>query len=786
MWARFFEKTTAHILRHPFRTLALFFLCTSLHVFFAAQLQIDFRPESLFQDKDPRIKSFRSYQDRWGDGFHGVTLLVSKRDGDFLSAESLGQLAKLTAHLEKNPHVQSVTGHLHEPLFLADEAGVLRYTSRAKELARYYQQKGEQPEESMKALDSFLKLVNEKPAPFLSKNASAALLFVSLRGDLNAVHQLPPILQSLQNSVGAFPRQSQLDFAFAGIPVMRSYFYEQTKKEQMLFFPLALLSMAFLLFLFYRNMGAIAMMACCGFIPVLLLAGAMGFTHEPVGMINQILFTLIPAFALADGIHLLNRVLGGGETKSGKGPFEQDDFERRILDTAKEILPVCFFTSLTTSIAFLSLVFSDVGPVRGFGIYGAWGIFYAFCTLWIFFPAFLSFPPVRHYVSVRLFEGQSVDAMWPIGRVTEKVLLPFTRFILRHPKRNMIVLTVFLALGIASISKLRIDNELSALLPKGGPISAAMHQLDTQFGGGVQLAVQLHPLGLDQLDMPLLKQLHDFETWLLQQPEILSTASGVRLFKNAHEALSGQKGLPQTDAQIAQYGLLLEGPVKARFFTQDHGRIFLGVQESGGTSLLQLMERIEERGHELWGEKVKVEIHGTISSAFMKLRDLVSELWVGFFLACLSILLVLGFIFRNPALVALSVFPNVFPVFCALAFLGLMNWPLDLGPAVLCTVAFGIAVDDTLHFMSHYQRSYMEKTDVNEAILKTIRHAGVAILVSSLVLGIGFFMHSFSSFESVGRLGALGAIMMAAACVGDLVFLPLMLKTVMSFGKGKK
>lgn len=543
-----------------------------------------------------------------------------------------------------------------------------------------------------------------------------------------------------------------------GLPAARVSFIRITVGDQLRLFPLALLAMGLLLLALFRSVHGVIVPAVAAFSPVVVLLGAMALAGEPIGLVNQVFFTLIPALAVADAIHVVHRV---HEELEGSSEPSRAEREAGIVRALSAIGPACFMTSLTTVLGFLSLTTSEIGVLVRFGLWAAAGLGVAFAGVLTLVPALLGLFRVRP-----LRRGSS----GPLERALGHVVGP----VLRHPR---VTVGAFLGLTVAAAglaSGVVVDNELTTMLPQSSETSGSNQILDEKLGGVLPFAVLVEG---DVETAAGLAALARLEAWLLAQPSVRTVQSPVVLYRSLHQAVTGEVGLPATDAAVAQYRELLDDKARAAVVQGGRARLLLGVRDQGGKALLALAEQLEDQARaELGPLGLEPQITGTAYAVFRRLGHLTGDLRLGLLVAFLTILGCLVVAFRSFRLIALATLPNALPLLLGVAVVAGAGWWLDLGPAVIFTVALGIAVDDTVHILARFQAEQSRGAGIDEALESAVRHAGRAVVVTSVVLACGFLIHTQSSFIGIIVIGWLGTTVVISALACDLLLLPALLR----------
>ena len=732
-------------------------------------LNVDFRPEAFILETDPMFKAREAYQQRWSASDLPISVVVSSPNQDLLKPEGRAHVRAIQWALRTNPAVKDVYSYLDAPMVWLNAEGTIHQESMEVFLQHQH------PSPTAHTLSSRAPAAfNVEDIPLLASDGLSTLMIMTLNPPPIPVHQLPETLDSIRTTLTQTGERSDVTIDFIGVTALRAHFYTQTISEQRLFLSLSLVFMLAVLFLFYRQLLCVLIFGICAFAALVLFSGFMGLAGISVGLINQVLFTLIPAFTLANAIHLFNHLQHALRTRGHSREPTVEEWREQITQTMHVILPVCTGTLITTACAFLSLLYAKVPPVREFGVLAAMGMLYVFLSLSFLFPLLLSTSVIRRRLWKRS-HAQAQQHNTAQGQEPASSLWLLSMYgVLAKPRHLVLALTLGFGAAFVIVSQLDVDHELSSLLPQDSQMRKTIATVDDFLGGSVRLGVEITPFSLNDASPDDFQRLENFSLALKDVPQIRSVTSGLEPFKRMHALFTDDENLPTTRSQIQQYSFLLDDSLTQVFFQQKSCRLLIGVEDSGGQAMLDTIAQIKAIGTHHFGTSATIHVHGPIADAFARLSHLVGELLWGFLIALCVVLAVMGLILRDVKLVLISLVPNLFPMMAALIVLVLCHWPLDVGPAVLCTIAFGIAVDDTLHILVNYQRM-RQHTSPLESIHIVLQKTGYAIFISSCVIGIGFLVQGLSSFASIHRIGVLGAVIMIGAIIGDLLILPALL-----------
>ena len=420
----------------------------------------------------------------------------------------------------------------------------------------------------------------------------------------------------------------------------------------------------------------------------------------------------------------------------------------------------CLLTSLTTVIGFLSLNLAAMPVLRSFGTYAAVGIGLAYLSVLFVLPIGLSF---------------SRAAAPPAGEAgSGRVLRAATRFSLRWPRA---LVAAGLGLGAVCLflaAQVVVDNQLTGSLPPDHPVYLANTQVDRELGGvlATELALEAAPGRL--VESEVLEVMLQVGEDLGAIEEVRAVWSPAASLAAATEVGGGGYRIPP-EAGIRS--LLARLPMDTVLSPErDRARIVVRTQDVGANGFLEVARRIDEVARpRLEALGLVVEVTGTPVVAYDGINNVTADLrrsLSGAFLVITGLIFVL---FRSWRLALVSVLPNGLPLLIGYGLLAVLDKPLDPAPAVIFTIALGIAVVDTLHFLTWFRREIAAGSEPPEAIRRCYRHCATAMLQTSVICGVGMLAFVFSSFVPASRFAWMVFVLLMTALFADLVILPALL-----------
>lgn len=717
------------------------------------RLRVDFSSQAFYGGEQALAERLVEHQAVWGADDDVVLVLVHTPPDDpagVLEPRRLAALAELAAALEQLEGVDSAFTiarlEVPRPLLLPGEHDTLPFAELVERT-------------HLASMSDELRAPLLARMPFvpglLSRDGRTSALVVELAFSSDDVMQTETVVAQLRGEIASHELERVgLVWELAGVPAIRASFFALVVHDQARFVPLTLALIALSLFAVFRRMHAVLIPAVAAGVPTLMLVGVMGWAGEPIGLLNQAYFTLLPVIAVADAIHMVARV----HEELAADPAQTR--EQAIATAAQRVGLACLLTSLTTALGFGSLALASMPILRSFGIYAALGVALALGLVVVIVPLLLSFVPVER------LRGASGEA-W-----SDKLVGACVGVATRRP---LTVLVLALGLGLAALpaaQRVAIDNRLVDLLDPSHPVAHASARVDRELGGSLGLELDIVTTG-ELRDVELLERLLGFERWLAAQPEVRTVEGLAGWLVALDGSLPGDA--EALDAALARLDRLV--PLE-RFEAPGRTRIRAGVPELGGQAFVALAERAEaELQRRLVGTQAQGWAGGTVLLAYRGVNHITADLRSSFALVFGVIAILIALVFRavGPALLAMPV--NALPLLLGYALLGVLGIVLDPLAAVILTLALGIAVDDTLHVMVRVReelgaRTRPSRAERVEALTRAMRHSGRAVVITSVVVAGGLALDMLSSFPPLQLLGLLGSAVLMLALLANLLVLP--------------
>ncbi len=438
----------------------------------------------------------------------------------------------------------------------------------------------------------------------------------------------------------------------------------------------------------------------------------------------------------------------------------------------KEVGWATFLTCLTTAIGFGVLWFSDVAIIRDFGVFTGIGVLLSFGIIIMVLPLILWLMPIP-----QLSTSQQTDSRW------RQMMQSLMIIVLRKKKAIMFITSLLIVLSVWSASRIDIDGYIIDDLPEGDDLVEDFTFFDERFGGSkpVEFYLEEGESAKGLYDLPVLKEMAKLEKYILSEYGAAHLNSPLQAIKLANKYINREESLPDSQAEINQLLDLIKGnreirSLKLTASDDQIGRISGRMPDIGsklgGEKYADLKQFIQE---EINPDLLQVRLTGTSHLIDISHNQLSFSVFEGLGYAFLVIGVLMGLLFRSIKFALISLVPNIIPLLLTAMVMGIFNIDLKLSTSIIFTIAFGIAVDDTIHFMAKVKQERGRKKSMIWVLRSVFISTGKSMVLTTLMLGLGFGVLIFSQFGVTFYTGVLVTGALIFALLADLFVLPLLL-----------
>jgi hypothetical protein len=591
------------------------------------------------------------------------------------------------------------------------------------------------------------------------------------------IREYPRFMKALRAVLADPAHADVLEFYPVGNPVLMDFFTSAVIEDMGRLMSLVLLLIVTMLWMLFRSFSAVVWPVLIVLFTIVWVLGLVGWINIPMSAMLQVIIFLSLAVGIADSVHILSGYLFFRNNRL--------DHEKALRAVMKKSGLACLLTSLTTAMGLLSLTLVPLKPIALFGLFAAISVLFAFVLTLFLLPLLLD---VWAPVSKKRQQGKNHFIQGCLVRVEEIGI-----------KWSWQVVILFSLAGLIlfyGLLQLKIDSNFVEIIKKGLPLREAYALVDDHMGGTGNMEVMVDFKQADALKDPqVLFAMEDLQRFMENDKthRVLKTYCLVNVVKESFKALNNDDPkahiIPKDPRVLSQVLFLFENANprdRARLVSDDYSRarIKLNFTNVGSIEALEILKTIQAfidmRFDPLTRSYPEQEVTLTGSMALLAIMlDYIAWAQIksfGLALVVISLILLVVLGSWKAGLAALA--PNLFPILTTFGLMGYFKIALDADTLLIAPIIIGLAVDDTIHFMTHF-RIEMERTqNIAAAAITSIREAGQAIAFTSIILSSGFLVFILSFHNGLSNFGVFAAIAVLTALVSDIILLPALIRVI--------
>jgi predicted RND superfamily exporter protein len=564
-----------------------------------------------------------------------------------------------------------------------------------------------------------------------------------------------------------------------GAPILNTALMLSLVRDIVLFTVLSTLVIGTFLTLVFRRALGVVIPVSVALLSVIATLGTMGTLGIPAMPISEIVPSFLLSIGVGASVHLITIFLQRLEA----GDSREDAVAGALGHSGLPII----MTGLTTAGGIASFATADLMPVAIFGVVAPLGILLTLLLTLVLTPALLAVFPMRAV---------------PAKSNTAETIPPSIRLLTRlgafATARSGTVITVCLALVVLAamgILRLRVSFDSLEWFPDDLPAKVATYKIDDAFGGSMGLELVINTGRPDGLKSPEVLQAMDRAretTMSLQVGDIIAgkSLSLVDIVQEIHQALNegdaDARIIPDDATLVSQELILfensgsddLEDVVDPNF---SRGRFSIRTPMVDASHYPPFGEEVERIFAQELGDLAEAELTGMMAVMGRSFTASIETMFRSYAIAVAVITPLMMLLLGSFRLGLIAMIPNLFPIVLTLGLMGWAGVPLEMFSLLIGSVALGLAVDDTIHFMHGFRRSYSETGSVEIAVQRTLETTGQALLFTSIVLSLGFLIYVLSDLSNLSRFGVLTAFSIVMAFLADVLLAPALMKITARF-----
>ena len=769
---KFWEYLARIIIRNR---IIILLMITGFTVFMGYQwkyMRMSYAEANLLPDDHPVNEEYKHFLNIFGE--EGNTIIIGIKDSAIYKPQIFNAWNALTDSIIKIKGVETA-------LSIGDLKKLVKDTKAKQFRLKPLVQKTPQTKAEVKAIleELFNKLPFYKSLLFNESGTIQSAIYID-KSLVNTEFR-KPLIQSIKNTVDNFNTKYNLHVRTSGMPYIRTLNAKNITDEIALFVIAALVTTSLLFFFFFRSVRATLISGLVVIIGVMWSLGTLGLLGYEITALTGIIPPLIIVIGIPNAIFLITKYQNEIKNHQNKAKALQ-----RVIT---KIGNATLMTNLTTAAGFATFIFTKSKLLKEFGIVASINIMLLFVLSLVLIPIFYSFLPKPKERHLRHLSKNWIDGFinWILNTIKHKRLTVY------------IAAISLLIISFLGMIQIRVSGSLLEDMPKDMQFYRDIKFFEKEFGGVLPLEIMIDTKKKKGvMKLSTLKKIAKIQEQIEEIPELSQPISVVNLVKYSKQAFYNgnpkyyQLPSSQEKTFILSYAKksntnnnMLHSYVDS---TGRYARITTFMKDIGSDKMDRIEEMINQKAKNAFKKsKADVTITGKAKVFTKGTHYLVTNLFTSLALAILLIALFIAWMFKSWKMIIISLLPNFLPLLITAGMMGYIGIPIKPSTILVFSIAFGISVDDTIHFLAKYRQELVAHNwKIHKAVYATIHEVGVSMFYTSVVLFFGFSVFLISSFGGTQALGGLVSFTLLVAMLSNLIFLPTLLMSLAQKVSNKK
>jgi hypothetical protein len=628
-------------------------------------------------------------------------------------------------------------------------------------------------EEFNKSVSNFLSEPFYKELIYNEKSNSTVLI-ISIDPDILKTQEREGLIQEIHKKGEEYAAAQNLKLHYSGLPYIRTIDSIQIRKEITLFIILTLVTTGLILFLFFRSFRATFTSMLVVIIGVIWCFGTMSLLGFEISILMALVPPVIVVIGIPNCIFLLNKF--HNEFKEHKNKI------KAITRIINKVGNITLLTNLSTASGFAAFIFTNSPSLNEFGLIASMNIMFVFLFSLLIIPIAFSF-----FQSPKKKHTRHLDKKWIRNSIA--ILIKLVQF---RRKEIYIVTLLFFILGVFGVFKMQITGNITDDLSKEGALYKDIMFFEKEFSGIMPVEILIKTKKKNGImKLSFLKKMEELQIIIDSIPFFSRPMSILDLSKYAKQTFynsdTNYYSLPnaQEKSWVLSYAKdLIDNTSFSETPFVDSlsqtARISMQMADVSTPVLDSIMDVLQPKIDNIFDkEKYDVTITGASIVFLNGTKYLVKNLFTSLFLVIVLISIFMAWMFNSARMVIVSLIPNIIPLILTASIMGYFSIAIKPSTILVFSIAFGISVDDTIHFLAKYRQELIaRKQNINESVIAALKETGVSMIYTSIVLFCGFFIFIASEFGGTVALGLLVSITLLIAMLANLLLLPALLLTL--------
>jgi predicted RND superfamily exporter protein len=762
-----------NIVKYKVAALTFLALSTLFMGYFAIQVKLSYEFTKAIPEDNPKFVIYQDFVKKFG--VDGTTMVVGFQTDSFFTAGIFNQVADLQKDIKTIPGVTEV-------LSVPNAYTIVKDSAASKFLPHKIFNAPYTSDSALAADRAVLESLPFYKNLMYNPSSHAYIMAISFLPDSINSGARSAIIKNLQSKLDGFASKTKLAVHISGLPYIRTILADRIKKEMLWFLIGSLLLSAITLFLFFRSISATLLSLSVVVMGVIWSFGTMVLLGQKITLLTALIPPLIVVIGIPNCIYFLNKY----HTSYKATNHKQEAIEQMV----GRMGIVTLFCNITAAIGFFVFAFTKSPLLKEFGWVSGLNIMALFLISLLFIPPVLTYLPPPSTKHVKYLENKFL----------ERVLLKIERWTFQHTKWVFAITSILVVVSIMGLMRIKKEAFIVDDLPKKDTLYTDLKWFEKEAGGVMPLEIIIDTKkknGLVRSIKPL-EAIDELHQYLEQQPELgkpLGLLEGIKFAKQAfYDGDSNAYTVPtgtemafmapylKTDSQKTSTAIgTSPTQLLSKFIdsAKRESRVSVNMKDIGSAQLPFFLQRLDSATKAIFDtSKYKVEITGSSVTFLEGSNFIVRGLGESIFWAFLLIAICMIFLFRSFPILMCSLVPNIVPLLITAGLMGWVGISLKPSTVLVFSVALGIAIDVTIRFLVNYKQELPRlNNNVHATLIQTIKHTGISIIYTSLVLVAGFVIFCFSDFGGTKALGWLTSLTLVVSTFTNLILLPALIKT---------
>ena len=759
----FWEGVARLILRNRFKLLLLLFAVTTFWVTQWKHMRFTFTEANLLPDKHVENIRYNEFLELFGE--EGNVLVLAVQDPELFSEGRLEAWNKLSKELGSFEEIDFTIS--------IENLNVLSKNKQIKklELVPFINEKPETEEDFSQLKQQLFKELPFFENLLFNKETQTIRTAVYMKTEIvNSAARKNFIYNTFIPLIKKFEEDNQLDVRVSGMPYIRTLNAQNIVDEIGIFVLGAMVVTSLIFFLFFRSLRATFISMIIVLIGVAWSLGTLGLMGYEITVLTALIPPLIIVIGIPNCIFLINKY----QQEVAKHGNQVKSLQQVIVKIGNATL----MTNLTTASGFATFILTDSKLLKEFGIIASINVIGIFILSLLLIPIIYSFLPLPNKKHLNHLKNKTIDRL--VGWMEKNV---------RKRRINTYIISlVLLFASIIGIYQIRISGSILEDMPQKKEFFKDIMFFDNEFNGIVPLEILIYTKRKDGvLKLATLKRMDALGKSIESIPELSPPLSVVNAMKYAKQAY--YNGNPNyyklPTAQENNFILSYLGTKNSNQnlmknyvdSTGQYARLTTYMKDIRTERMEEIKSDLEKEIKKIFPEdRYSVQLTGK-SLIFLKgTKYLVKNLVLSLSIAIFLIALFMAYLFRSYKMILISLIPNLLPLIVTAGMMGFLGIPIKPSTILVFSIAFGISVDDTIHFLAKYRQELIDsKWKIQRSVYAALKETGVSMFYTSIVLFFGFSVFMISEFGGTVALGGLVSATLLFAMLANLVLLPSLL-----------